>query len=87
LAPGRILLALGQLSRADAPGRGAVRPGNRALPADVAPVDLDEYPQWLRKTLIESRPPFAGNRKTAEAEIDSVIAILGERKKARKERC
>jgi transcriptional regulator with XRE-family HTH domain len=46
----------------------------------------DEYPQWLRKTLIESRPPFAGNRKTAEAEIDAVIAILGERKKARKER-
>ena len=46
----------------------------------------DEYPHWLRKTLIESRPPYMSNRKTAEAEIDAVIAILGERKKARKER-
>jgi transcriptional regulator with XRE-family HTH domain len=46
----------------------------------------DEYPVFLRKTLIESLSPYAGSRKKAEAEIDAVIEILGERKKARKER-
>jgi transcriptional regulator with XRE-family HTH domain len=46
----------------------------------------DEYPPSLRKTLIESLPPYTGNRKKAEAEIDAVIEILGERKKARRAR-
>ncbi|HEX4408891.1 MAG TPA: helix-turn-helix transcriptional regulator [Xanthobacteraceae bacterium] len=46
----------------------------------------DEYPPYLRKTLIESLPSYTGNRKKAAAEIDAVIDILGERKKARKER-
>jgi transcriptional regulator with XRE-family HTH domain len=46
----------------------------------------DEYPPYLRKTLLESLPSYTGNRKKAAAEIDAVIDILGERKKARKER-
>jgi transcriptional regulator with XRE-family HTH domain len=46
----------------------------------------DAYPPYLRKTLIESFPSFTGNRKKAAAEIDAVIEILGERKRARKER-
>ncbi len=46
----------------------------------------DEYPSSLRKTLVESLPPSTGNRKKAEAEIDAVIEILGERKKASRAR-
>lgn len=46
----------------------------------------DEYPVSLRKTFIEALPADASGRKKAEGEIDAVIAILGERKKARKTR-
>jgi transcriptional regulator with XRE-family HTH domain len=46
----------------------------------------DDYPTSLRKTLIESLSPSHRSRKKAEAEIDTVIDILDERKRARKAR-
>lgn len=46
----------------------------------------DDYPRWLSKTLIESQLPSIANRRKAEAEIEAVIEILGERKRARKAR-
>jgi len=46
----------------------------------------DGYAVYLRKTLIESLPPGVEDRTAAVREIDTVIAILGERRKARHER-
>jgi transcriptional regulator with XRE-family HTH domain len=46
----------------------------------------DKYPPSLRKTLVESLPSYNGSRKKAEAEIDAVIEILGERKRASRAR-
>jgi transcriptional regulator with XRE-family HTH domain len=46
----------------------------------------DEYPIFLRKTLIEALPPYVKNREKAELEIDAIISILDERKEARRRR-
>ncbi|HEY7248407.1 MAG TPA: helix-turn-helix transcriptional regulator [Xanthobacteraceae bacterium] len=46
----------------------------------------DQYPIYLRKTLIEALPRDTSGHSKAQAEIDAVIAILGERRKARKQR-
>ena len=41
------------------------------------------YPPFLRKMLVESLPTYLTNRSAAMREIDTVIAILNERKRAR----
>lgn len=46
----------------------------------------DEYAATLRKTLIESLPRHLESRRKAEAEIDTAISILDDRKKARRAR-
>jgi transcriptional regulator with XRE-family HTH domain len=46
----------------------------------------DQYPKYLKKTLIEALPPRLNDRKKAEAEIDSIISILDDRKKTRRRR-
>jgi transcriptional regulator with XRE-family HTH domain len=46
----------------------------------------DEYPVYLRKTLIEALPPDVADNGEATREIDAVIAILDERKKSRARR-
>lgn len=46
----------------------------------------DDYPVYLRQTLIEALPTSLHNRPKVEQEIDALIAILNERKKARKRR-
>jgi transcriptional regulator with XRE-family HTH domain len=46
----------------------------------------DDYPVYLKKTLIESLPPGVGDNGKATREIDAVIAILNERKKSRARR-
>lgn len=46
----------------------------------------NEYAAFLRKTLIESLPRHLESRRKAEAEIDTVISILDDRKKARRAR-
>lgn len=44
------------------------------------------YPPFLRKMLIESLPSYVRSRSAAIHEIDAVIAILNERKRARESR-
>jgi transcriptional regulator with XRE-family HTH domain len=44
----------------------------------------DDYPVYLRKMLLESLPSHVTDKKKATREIDTVIAILDERKRARK---
>jgi len=44
----------------------------------------DQYPVHLRKMLTESLPSYIDNSRKALREIDAVIAILDERKKARR---
>jgi transcriptional regulator with XRE-family HTH domain len=46
----------------------------------------DAYAVYLRKTLIESLPAGVEDRSAAVREIDTIIAILGERRKARQQR-
>jgi transcriptional regulator with XRE-family HTH domain len=46
----------------------------------------DDYPIHLRKTLIEALPTNLDDREKVEFEIDAIIAILDERKAARKRR-
>jgi transcriptional regulator with XRE-family HTH domain len=46
----------------------------------------DKYPIFLKKTLLEALPPYIKNREKAEIEIDTIIAILGERKESRRRR-
>ncbi len=46
----------------------------------------DEYAIYLKKTLIEALPAAIDNRARVEAEIDTIISILDDRKKARKRR-
>jgi transcriptional regulator with XRE-family HTH domain len=41
------------------------------------------YATYLKQTLVEALPPSIDDRKKAEAEIDAVVSILDERKKAR----
>ncbi len=43
----------------------------------------DSYPVHLKKMLVESLPSYVGGKSKALGEIDSVIEILAERKKAR----
>jgi transcriptional regulator with XRE-family HTH domain len=43
----------------------------------------DTYAVYLKKTLIESLPPGVGDRNAAIREIDTIISILDERRKAR----
>jgi transcriptional regulator with XRE-family HTH domain len=44
----------------------------------------DDYPAHLKKMLVESLPSHVKDKSKATREIDAVIAILDERKKARK---
>jgi transcriptional regulator with XRE-family HTH domain len=46
----------------------------------------DEYPIFLKKTLVEALPLYVKDRKKAELEIDTIISILDERKEARRRR-
>jgi len=46
----------------------------------------DDYPVYLKKTLIEALPPDIADSGEATREIDAVIAILDERKKSRARR-
>jgi len=46
----------------------------------------DEYPAFLKKTLVESLPAYAKKRDKAELDIDKIISILNERKEARRRR-
>ncbi|HXP95451.1 MAG TPA: helix-turn-helix transcriptional regulator [Telmatospirillum sp.] len=46
----------------------------------------DEYPIYLKKTLVEALPGYVVDREKVAVEIDAVISILDERKKARKRR-
>lgn len=46
----------------------------------------DRYSSYLKQTLIEAIPPHIKNRRKAEEEIETIIAILDERKKARENR-
>jgi transcriptional regulator with XRE-family HTH domain len=43
----------------------------------------DDYPAHLKKMLVESLPPYVSAKGNALREIDTVIAILDERKRAR----
>lgn len=45
-----------------------------------------DYASYLRRTLVEALPPHVEDRHKAEGEIDAVIAILDERRKARERR-
>ena len=44
----------------------------------------ESYPIHLKKTLVESLPPYVEDKGKAESEIDTIISILDERKRARK---
>jgi transcriptional regulator with XRE-family HTH domain len=44
----------------------------------------DDYPIYLKKMLTESLPSYVTDRKKAIHEIDTIISILDERKRARK---
>jgi transcriptional regulator with XRE-family HTH domain len=46
----------------------------------------DEYPIYLKKTLVEALPGYVVDREKVALEIDAVISILDERKKARTRR-
>jgi transcriptional regulator with XRE-family HTH domain len=46
----------------------------------------DEYALHLKQTLIEALPLYIEDRQKAENEIDTIISILDERKKSRKQR-
>ncbi|PKU22837.1 helix-turn-helix domain-containing protein [Telmatospirillum siberiense] len=46
----------------------------------------DNYPVYLRKALIEALPSSLDDRAKIEQEIDAIITILDERKKARRRR-
>jgi transcriptional regulator with XRE-family HTH domain len=46
----------------------------------------EEYPAFLKKTLVESLPAYLKKREKAELEIDKIISILNERKEARRRR-
>jgi transcriptional regulator with XRE-family HTH domain len=46
----------------------------------------EDYPIYLKKMLVEALPPYVDDRAKAEREIDTIIAILGDRKAARKRR-
>ncbi|MTJ84454.1 MAG: helix-turn-helix transcriptional regulator [Telmatospirillum sp.] len=46
----------------------------------------DQYSDYLRKTLIEALPANGEERAKAEAEVDTILSILDERKKARRRR-
>jgi transcriptional regulator with XRE-family HTH domain len=46
----------------------------------------DKYSAHLKTTLLESLPSYIDNNKKAAREIDAVIAILDDRKKARQQR-
>lgn len=46
----------------------------------------DQYSAYLRQTLIEALPVHIDDRRKAEDEIDTIIAILDERKQARESR-
>jgi transcriptional regulator with XRE-family HTH domain len=43
----------------------------------------DDYPIYLKRMLLESLPPHAGDKRRIGREIDAVIAILNERKRSR----
>jgi transcriptional regulator with XRE-family HTH domain len=46
----------------------------------------ENYPPYLRQSLIESIPDYTKDRKKLRAEIDTVVSILEERKEARARR-
>ena len=46
----------------------------------------DDYPIYLKKMLLEAMPPDLAADSKAEADIDAIIAILGERKAAQRAR-
>jgi transcriptional regulator with XRE-family HTH domain len=43
----------------------------------------DDYPIYLKRMLLESLPPHAGDKRRIAGEIDAVITILNERKRSR----
>ena len=46
----------------------------------------DDYPRYLKKTLVEALPSYIDDHEKVERDIDAIISILDDRKNARKRR-
>ena len=82
----RILHQLHRVFRADAAARGVSDQVIAHFPPLSYLLTSENYPPYLRQSLIESIPDDTKDRKKLRVEIDTVVSILEERKEARARR-